>query len=72
MSVNTSSTNDTDVRVYINAENPSRMIDGSFTGNRDFSETNLTLQTLDQLIVVWVSGTPGSYASFLLQGTTER
>jgi hypothetical protein len=72
MIVNTSSDLDTDVRVYLNAENPTRMIDGSFTGNRDFSETNLTLQTLDQLIVVWISGTPGTYATFLVQGTTER
>jgi hypothetical protein len=72
MTVNTTSANDTDVRVFLNAEIDTRMIDGSFTGNRDFSETNLTLQTLDNLIVVWVDGTPGAFASFLVQGTTER
>lgn len=72
MTVTTASETDTDVRVYLNAENPTRMIDGSYTGNRDFSETNITLQTLDQLIVVWISGTPGAYASFNIQGTTER
>jgi hypothetical protein len=72
MAVTTSSTQDTDVRVYLNAEIDTRMIDGSYTGNRDFSETNLTLQTLDNLIVVWVGGTPGAYASVLLQGLTER
>lgn len=72
MSVNTTSANDTDVRVYLNAEIDTRMIDGSYTGNRDFSETDLTLQTLDRLIVVWIAGTPGALASFLVQGTSDR
>lgn len=72
MGVSTTSVADTDVRVYLNAELDTRMIDGSFTGNRDFSDTDISLQTLDQLIVVWVNGTPGAYASFVLQGTASR
>lgn len=72
MVVSTTSVNDTDVRVYLNAEMDSRLIAGSFSGDRDFNETDVTLQTLDQLIVVWVSGTPGAVATFVLQGTRER
>jgi hypothetical protein len=72
MVVSTTSAQDTDVRVYLNAEIDTRMIDGSYTGNRDYNETDITLQTLDMLIAVWVTGTPGAFASFLIQGTTER
>lgn len=72
MTVNTTSDADTDVRVYLNAEMDSRLVAGSFSGNRDFNETDLTLQTLDTLIVVWVDGTPGANATFVLQGTRDR
>jgi hypothetical protein len=72
MTVSTDSTSNTDVRVYLNAEIDSRMVAGSYSGDRDFNETDITLQTLDKLIVVWVDGTPGSHASFLLQGTSTR
>ncbi len=72
MTVSSDSLADTDARVYLNAEVDSRMIAGSWSGNRDFNETDVTLQTLDQLIVVWVSGTTGANATFVLQGTKER
>jgi hypothetical protein len=63
---------DSDARVYLNAEVDSRLVAGTWSGNRDFNETDLTLQTLDRLIVVWVNGTPGANASILLQGTASR
>jgi len=72
MTVTTDGSADTDARVYLNAEVDSRMVAGSYSGNRDFNETDVTLQTLDQLIVVWVQGTPGANATFVLQGTRER
>jgi hypothetical protein len=72
MTVSTSSTANTDARVYLNAEIDTRMVAGSYSGDRDFNETDITLQTLDKLIVVWVDGTPGANASFLLQGTSIR
>lgn len=72
MAVNSDSTADSDARVYLNAEIDSRMIAGTWSGNRDFNETDITLQTLDRLICVWVAGTPGTNASFLLWGTAER
>jgi hypothetical protein len=72
MTVSTDSASDTDARVYLNNEIPSRMVAGSYSGNRDFNETDITLQTLDTFIVVWDGGQPGARADFLIQGTTER
>lgn len=72
MAVSTDSAADTDARVYLNMEVPSRMIAGSYSGNQDFNETDITLQNLDRLIVVWDSGTPGAHAAFLVQGMAER
>lgn len=72
MTVTSDSASDSDARVYLNAELDSRLVAGSWSGNRDFNETDLTLQTLDRLIVVWDGGTTGAHASFLLQGTATR
>jgi hypothetical protein len=72
MTVTSDSDNDSDARVYLNAELDSRLVAGSWSGNRDFNETVITLLTLDRFIVVWVDGTPGKRASFLLQGVAER
>lgn len=71
MTVSTNSLTDTDVRVFLNFEIDTQLIAGSFSGNRDFNETDITLQTLDAFIVVWTDGSPGSNASFLLQGVVE-
>jgi hypothetical protein len=72
MTVTSTSDTDSDARVYLNAEIDSRLVAGTWSGNRDFNETDITLQTLDQFIVVWVDGTPGASASFLVQGVAER
>jgi hypothetical protein len=72
MTVTSDSASDSDARVYLNAELDSRLVAGSWSGNRDFNETDMTLMTLDRLIVVWDGGTPGARASFLLQGVVER
>jgi len=72
MTVTSTSDTDSDARVYLNAEIDSRLIAGTWSGNRDFNETDITLQTLDRFIVVWEGGSPGASASFLLQGIAER
>lgn len=72
MTVTSDSSLDSDARVYLNAELDSRVVAGTWSGNRDFNETDITLQTLDRLIVVWVGGTPGALASFLIQGVAQR
>lgn len=73
MTVSTSTTGgETDARVYLNSEIATRMVAGSYSGNQDFNETDITLQTLDELIVVWQGGTVGTRADFLVQGLKER
>lgn len=72
MTVTSDSVADSDARVYLNAELDSRLIAGTWSGNRDFNETDITLQTLDRFIVVWVGATVGAHASLLLQGVTQR
>jgi hypothetical protein len=72
MTVSSDSAADSDAKVYLNSEVDSRLVAGSFSGNRDFNETDITMQTLDRFICVWSGGTPGARASFLLQGVSER
>lgn len=72
MTVSTDSTSDTDARVYIGLENDSRMVAGTYSGNRDFNETDITLLSLDTFIVVWDGGNPGANAIFYVQGTASR
>jgi hypothetical protein len=68
-----SSTSDlpTEARVYLNANAPSALLAGSYAGNQDFNETDVTLQTLDRLLVEWINGTPGAIATFQVQGIVE-
>lgn len=68
MTVTTTSVLDTETRVYLNAVTPSGLLAGSFAGNQDFNETDVTLQTLDRLIARWINGTPGAIATFQVQG----
>ena len=72
MTVTSDSALDSDARIYLNAELDSRLVAGTWSGNRDFNETDITMQTLDRFIAVWVGGTPGARASLLIQGVTQR
>lgn len=72
MTVTSDSAADSDARVYLNAEIDSRLVAGTWSGNRDFNETDITMQTLDRFICVWTGGTPGARASLLLQGVVDN
>jgi hypothetical protein len=72
MTVTSDSAVESDARVYLNAEIDSRLVAGSWSGNRDFNETDITLQTLDRFICVWTRGTTGARASLLIQGIVEN
>ncbi len=67
--ISTGSTLTTQCRIYLNAIADSRLLAGSYSGNRDYNETTLPLFNLDTLIAVWSGGTPGSYATLNIQGT---
>ena len=62
----------TQARVYLNGVMPTNLVAGTYSGNQDFNETDLTLQTIDTLICQWTGATVGDTAVFSLQGTTER
>lgn len=67
--ISTGSTLPTKCRIYLNNVVDSRLVAGSYSGNRDFDETTLPLFNLDILIAVWTGGTPDSYATLNVQGT---
>lgn len=68
MTVTSTSDDTTEARIYLNAVLDSRLLGGTYTGNQDTNETDLTLQNLDKLIVRWVNGTPGAICVFFVQG----
>ena len=71
MVVFTVTSNNSEARVYLNAEQPSSLIGGTYAGEQDFNETVVDLATLDTLICVWNAVPVGDIAVFSLQGTTS-
>ena len=63
------STTEVECRVYLHGEAPNALIAGSYAGRQDFNETDITLQSLDKLVVVWSQGEPDKFATIQLQGT---
>lgn len=72
MTVSSDSNQASEARVYIGLENFSRMVAGTWSGNQDFNETDVTLMALDTMIVVWSKGSPNANAIFYVQGTVSR
>ena len=72
MVVYTTSQANAEARVYLNGILPTNLIAGTYSGEQDFNETVVDLNTFDTLICVWSNGNPGDTATFSLAGTTER
>lgn len=65
----TTSVADTTLKVYLNSETPSALVDSTYLANNDVSETNsIMLATLDKLVFVWEGGTPGAVATGIVTG----
>ena len=58
--------------LYLNSIGPSTLIDGTYSGDQDFSETQLEVNTLDTLIAVWTGGDIGSIAQINVSGDWRR
>lgn len=58
-------------RIYRNSEQPSAMIDGTYSGDQDVDETNFTVQTMEQLICVWTKGDLGTEGTVVITGTID-
>lgn len=66
-------------RVYRGFESPTALVEGSYSGTLDSSDTNIMLETGESLICVWegrVVGTAGadvgSVCTFILNGTRKN
>lgn len=60
------------VKVYKGGETPSALIDGSYTGTQDRSETNLTLHSGQPLLAVFTGAQIGSTCVFTITGERVR
>lgn len=71
MVTSTTSTAETQLRVYRNTEQPSTLVDSTYTANQNTSETTLTLMTLEKVVFVWSGGDTGAVATVVLEGEQE-
>lgn len=59
-------------KIYRGAEARTRLIDGTFTGTFDHSDTDLPLRTGEELVAVWETGDAGHVATLTVEGTKTR
>lgn len=57
-----------EVRIYVNAVTPSRLMAGTYNGTQDVNETDFTLQNLEKLIIQWTGADTNSICVVLIQG----
>ncbi len=55
-------------RAYRNAEGPSSLVDSTYDGNQNVSNTDITLETGESIIGVWSGADAGSICSMNIQG----
>lgn len=56
-------------RIYRGSETPSQFHSGTFSGNLDQSDTQLTLQNGEALVCVWEGADVGALCTFRVTGT---
>jgi hypothetical protein len=65
---NTGTTNVPEVRVYRGVEAPTALVEGTFSGNMDTSDTEIHLRNGEQLLVVWSGADANSSCSATVDG----
>lgn len=55
-------------KIYRGGEAPTRLVDGTFTGTFDHSDTNLPLSSGEELLAVWENGDAGHVATINVEG----
>lgn len=68
----TSSTLVPTCKIYRGAESPSRLVDGTYTGTLDHTDTDLPLHNGESLIAVWEGGDVGSICTLSIEGDISR
>lgn len=59
-------------KVYRGSEDPTRLIEGTFNGTLNSSDTDITLETGEIILAVWTGGDVNAQCSFTLQGEILR
>lgn len=59
-------------KVYRSSVDPTKLVDGTFTGTFDVSDTQLTLPNAMPLIADWTGADPGSSCTFTVAGKRLR
>lgn len=70
--VSSTSTTETQARVYRNQESPSNFVEGTYSGKQDSSDTTQHVGSGEHLLCVWSSATPGSRCVFAINGERSR
>lgn len=58
-------------RVYLGSVSPQNLIDGTYTGSTDSSDTSVTVLPNQEMLCVWTGGDVGATATLSLYGTKE-
>jgi hypothetical protein len=59
-------------RVYRGAIAPSRLIDGTYTGTLDTTQTDMTLTSGDSVVAEWTGADVGSSCILIIEGEATR
>lgn len=68
----TSSTLVPTCRVYRGAVSPSRLIDGTYTGTLDHTDTDISMHNGERLIAVWEGADVASVCTLSIEGDIQR
>lgn len=71
VAVSSTSTLDTQARVYRGAATPGQLLAGTYSGNQDNAPLSEPLQPGQRLTVAWVGGTPGARVTVSVSGTMQ-
>lgn len=66
--VSTTSTVRTTASIYLGSPSPGSMIDSTYSGNRDTSDTRHEVIGGESITCVWTGGTPGTSATLRVTG----
>lgn len=58
-------------KLYRVNEQPSNMVDGTYSGDQDVDETQFGLMALEKLIFVWTGGDLGAIATAVISGEVD-
>jgi hypothetical protein len=71
LAVSTDSATDTEAYIYRDSVSPGNLIEASFAGNADKTNTSIRITAPGLLWIRWINGTPGARASLRIEGRRE-